>query len=65
MAGAPATGGGRRAQQKKQQQRKQQRKGPKGVRQQPAQQPQIPQSLDDFQLPPDLQKMFNENKPKF
>ena len=65
MPGAPAIGGGRRAQQKKQQQRKQQRKGPKGVRQQPAQQPQIPQSLDDFQLPPDLQKMFNENKPKF
>ncbi|MBB1513726.1 signal recognition particle protein [Tessaracoccus sp. MC1627] len=65
MPGAPAIGGGRRAQQKKQQQKKQQRKGPKGVRQQPAQQPQIPQSLDDFQLPPDLQKMFNENKPKF
>ena len=27
--------------------------------------PQVPQSMDDFQLPPELAKMFNENKPKF
>ncbi|MHA6524498.1 signal recognition particle protein [Tessaracoccus sp. G1721] len=68
MPGAPGIGGGRRAQQRKQQQKKQQRKGPKGVRQQPAAQPglpQVPQTIDDFQLPPDLQKMFNENKPRF
>ena len=32
--------------------------------QQPAAQ-QVPQSLDDFQLPPELQKMFDQNKPKF
>ena len=32
--------------------------------QQPAM-PQIPQSMDDFQLPPELQKMFDQNKPKF
>ncbi|MHA6511363.1 signal recognition particle protein [Tessaracoccus sp. Z1128] len=69
MPGAPAVGAGRKAQQKKQQQKKQQRRGPKGVRPQPAQQrpaqAEIPQSLDEFQLPPELQKMFNENKPKF
>jgi signal recognition particle subunit SRP54 len=68
MPGAPGIGGGRRAQQRKQQPKKQQRKGPKGVRQQPVSQaglPQVPQTIDDFQLPPDLQKMFNENKPKF
>lgn len=68
MPGAPGIGGGRRAQQRKQQPKKQQRKGPKGVRQQPAAQaglPPVPQTIDDFQLPPDLQKMFNENKPKF
>lgn len=68
MPGVPGIGGGRRAQQRKQQPKKQQRKGPKGVRQAPQPHrvaPQIPQSMDDFQLPPDLQKMFNENKPKF
>ncbi len=27
--------------------------------------PETPQSMDDFQLPPDLAKMFEQNKPKF
>ena len=27
--------------------------------------PEAPQSMDDFQLPPDLAKMFEQNKPKF
>lgn len=65
MPGMPGMGG-RRAPQKKQS-KKQQRKGPKGVRSQPSARPAAPapQSLDEFQLPPELQKMFDANKPKF
>ena len=65
MPGMPGMGG-RRAPQKKQP-KKQQRKGPKGVRSQPSARPAAPapQSLDEFQLPPELQKMFDANKPKF
>lgn len=65
--GMPGMGGApRRGATKKQQGKK--RKGARPAqRQLPKQAPaqQIPQSLDEFQLPPDLQKMFNENKPKF
>ena len=69
MPGMGGMGGGRRAGSKKQQGKK----GRKGaarpanrpqVPQQP-QAPQIPQSMDDFQLPPELAKMFDQNKPKF
>ncbi len=69
MPGMGGMGGGRRAGSKRQQGKK----GRKGaarpasrpqVPQQP-QAPQIPQSMDDFQLPPELAKMFDQNKPKF
>ncbi len=72
MPGLPGMGAGRRAGSKKPVTSK--RKGKKPAprpaqrRPQPGQQPaapQIPQTMDDFQLPPELQKMFDENKPKF
>ncbi|HMS36452.1 MAG TPA: signal recognition particle protein, partial [Arachnia sp.] len=73
MPGMPGMGGGRRAGSKKPVTSKRkgkkpaprpQQRRPQQGQQQPAA-PQIPQTMDDFQLPPELQKMFDENKPKF
>lgn len=63
-------GGGRKQKRQQNQKAKKGRRGtarPAGANR-PVPQPkapEVPQSMDDFQLPPELQKMFDENKPKF
>ncbi|GAA4892779.1 signal recognition particle protein [Tessaracoccus lubricantis] len=68
--GMPGMPGARKQQPKQNQKGKKGRRGtarPAGANRPAAQPkaPQVPQSMDDFQLPPELQKMFDENKPKF
>ncbi|HHT12809.1 MAG TPA: signal recognition particle protein [Propionibacterium sp.] len=70
MPGMPGMGGGRKQKRQQNQKAKKGRRGtarPAGANR-PVPQPkapEVPQSMDDFQLPPELQKMFDENKPKF
>ena len=65
MPGMPGMGGGPRKQQRQKGKKGRKPAAPqRALPQQPAQ-PAAPQSLDEFQLPPELQKMFNENKPRF
>ena len=66
MPGMPGMGG-RKGGSKKQQGKKGRRgqARPANRQAQAPQAPAMPQSMDDFQLPPELAKMFDENKPKF